>query len=363
MINYISDKILKIKANKGDEDAVNELMLRALYQEKIGLKGIDDEELVYVTFIVNPQIEKLKELYTQLILNKQAYQDNIVLDSFHSATIEGARTTVDNVVNAMKDKPKTKDDQMVVNSINAYYYAFNNLNTIENLLELWKIVTKDVCDNQDKVGSRFRTAMVYIGNETQTIHTPEVPEKIEKRMASLYNYLDKVINQSDEDNALLAAIIYHFYFVYIHPFADGNGRTARIMMASIMHHAGYDKVGALPISRCINDRLSRYYNSLEESEEVKKGANSKYLDITPFIAEMLDVLELAMLSAIASQNGLTKNESMLLIKMKKRKGAEITVEKCASILEITNSSAKNLLQGMVDKGYLIKIGNIYRSKV
>ncbi|NLL72885.1 MAG: Fic family protein [Clostridiales bacterium] len=310
MINYISDKILKIKANKGDEDAVNELMLRALYQEKIGLKGIDDEELVYVTFIVNPQIEKLKELYTQLILNKQAYQDNIVLDSFHSATIEGARTTVDNVVNAMKDKPKTKDDQMVVNSINAYYYAFNNLNTIENLLELWKIVTKDVCDNQDKVGSRFRTGMVYI-----------------------------------------------------HPFADGNGRTARIMMASIMHHAGYDKVGALPISRCINDRLSRYYNSLEESEEVKKGANSKYLDITPFIAEMLDVLELAMLSAIASQNGLTKNESMLLIKMKKRKGAEITVEKCASILEITNSSAKNLLQGMVDKGYLIKIGNIYRSKV
>nr|WP_308545730.1 Fic family protein [uncultured Lachnoclostridium sp.] len=363
MINYISNKTLSIRAKKGDENAETELMLRQMYQEKIGLKGINDEDLVYVTFIVNPQIERLKELYTQVTLNEQAYQENIVLDSFHSATIEGARTTVDNVVKAMKEKPKTKDDKMVVNSINGYYYALNNHYTIDNLLELWKIVTEDVCDNQDKVGSRFRTGMVYIGNETETIHTPEIPEKLEERMASLYKYIDNAINHSDEDNVILAAIVYHFYFVYIHPFADGNGRTSRIMMASIMHHEGYDKVGALPISRCINDRLSRYYNSLEESEIVRKEGKNKYIDITPFLAEMLDILELAMLSALASQNGLTKNESMLLIKMKKHKGAEITIEKCASILEITKANASRLLQGMVDKGYLEKVDNVYKPKV
>ncbi|HHX11323.1 MAG TPA: Fic family protein, partial [Clostridiales bacterium] len=291
MINYISDKTLRIRAKKGDEDADTELMLRQMYQENIGLKGINDEDLVYVTIVVNPQIERLKELYTQVTLNEQAYKDNIMLDSFHSATIEGARTTVDNVKRAMTEKPKSKDDKMVVNSINGYYYALTHPNTIDNLLEFWKIVTEDVCDNQDKIGDRFRIGMVYIGNETETIHTPEVPEKLEERMASLYKYLDNAINHSDVDNVLLAAIIYHFYFAYIHPFADGNGRTARIMMASIMHHSGYDKVGALPISRCINDRLSRYYNTLEESEIVRKEGKSKYLDITPFIAEMLDVLE------------------------------------------------------------------------
>lgn len=154
-------------------------MLRPLYLEKTGLKGINGKDLVYVTFIVNPQIEQLKELYTQVTLNEQAYKDNIILDSFHSATIEGARTTVDNVKRAMSEKPKSKDDKMVVNSI----------------------------------------------------------------------------------------------------------------------------------------------------------------------------------------NGLTKDESMLLIKMKKRKGAEITVEKCARILEITNASANNLLKGMVDKGYLEKVDNIYKPKV
>lgn len=62
----------------------------------------------------------------------------------------------------MKEKPKTKDDKMVVNSINGYYYSLNHPNTVENLLELWMIVTEDVCDNQDKVGGRFRTGMVCI---------------------------------------------------------------------------------------------------------------------------------------------------------------------------------------------------------
>ena len=66
---------------------------------------------------------------------------------------------------------------------------------------------------------------------------------------------------------------------------------------------------------------------------------------------------------IASQNGLTKNESMLLIKMKKNKGAEITTEKCASILEITKANAHNLLKGMVEKGYLERVDNVYRPKV
>lgn len=118
MINYISDKTLETKAKKGDNEADTELMLRQMYKKKIGLKGINGEDLVYVTFIVNPQIERLKELYTQVTLNEQAYKDNIVLDSFHSATIEGARTTVGNVKRAMTAKPKTKDDKMVVNSRN-----------------------------------------------------------------------------------------------------------------------------------------------------------------------------------------------------------------------------------------------------
>lgn len=363
MINYVSNKALSIRAKKGDENAETELMLRRMYQEGIGLKGINDEDLICVTYIIKPQIEKLRELYNLVTVYEQAYQENIVLDSFHSATIEGARTTVDNVVKAMKERPKTKDDKMVVNSIKGYYYALNHPNTIENLFELWRIVTEDVCDNQDKVGDRFRTGMVFIGNETEIIHTPEKPDKLEEKITALYKYIDNSINHSDEDNVILAAMVYHFYFVYIHPYADGNGRTARIMMASIMHHQGYDKVGALPISRCINDRLNRYYKSLEESEIVRKEGKAKYLDITPFLAEMLDILELAIQSAIASQNGLTKNEIMLLIKMKKHKGAEVKLEKCASILNISMDNASSLLNGMVTKGYLEKVGNVYKPKV
>ena len=40
----------------------------------------------------------------------------------------------------------------------------------------------------------------------------------------------------------------HFYFVYLHPFCDGNGRCARILNASQLYHGGYQKMKTLPLA-------------------------------------------------------------------------------------------------------------------
>lgn len=62
-------------------------------------------------------------------------------------------------------------------------------------------------------------------------------------------------------------------------------------MSSILKSTGYDKVGAMPISRCINDNLNGYYRALKENEEVQVEENKKYLDITPFLVYMLNIIE------------------------------------------------------------------------
>lgn len=171
-------------------------------------------------------------------------------------------------------------------------------------------------------------------------------------MNSLYAFLE--LSKTDD---ILKAIIFHFYFVYIHPYPDGNGRTARILMSSILRNAGYDKVGAMPISRCINDSLNGYYRALKESEEVQVYENEKYLDITPFIVYMLNILEQSINSAKASQHRLSELESRVLIKMKKSVRSEMSVMKFSKIFNVTEVYAKEVLDGLTEKGYLARYGD------
>ena len=351
VIHYESNKTLRIKAKSGLDKAKVELVWRERNKRAIGLKGINEESLVYViSQDIDTQLETIQILYRNLIVTDKAYRDNVIIDSYHSATIEGARTTVDNVKKAIESKKGSKDDRMAVNSVTGFYYAFNNSITIDNLLELWKIVVNGVCENTDQAGERFRAGMVYIKkNSIEIVHTPEKPEKVESRMDDLYTFLE-----SANLGTLLKATILHFYFAYIHPFCDGNGRTVRILMSSYLDKSGYKKIKALPISRVINENLSGYYKSLLESEEIEESKNGKIIDSTPFIFYILNILEQSLISAIASQNVLNEMESQLLTRMKKNKGAEITIETCSRILKVNEREAANILNGLADKGYLEK---------
>ena len=127
--------------------------------------------------------------------------------------------------------------------------------------------------------------MVYVGSNTDIVHTPASPEKIEGMMQELFRFAE-----TPEYNIWIKAAICHFYFVYIHPFCDGNGRTIRIMTQAMLKHNGKQKIQFLSLSRAINDNLSGYYASLKEAENVYRNGEV-WMDITPFIDYMLDVME------------------------------------------------------------------------
>lgn len=64
---------------------------------------------------------------------------------------------------------------------------------------------------------------------------------------------------TEEDNALVRAILGHFFFVDIHPYMDGNGRTARFVMNSQLVTAGYPWV-VIPV-----ERREEYMAALEKA--------------------------------------------------------------------------------------------------
>ena len=197
-------------------------------------------------------------------------------------------------------------------------------------------------------GNFYRDGMVYIGNLNQTIHTPAKPEQIPGLMTSLFEYIDE-----DTTDVFFTSSVAHFYFVYVHPFCDGNGRTARITNSSILYHCGYAKVKRLSLSSAINKQLSGYYNGLADSEKVLYDHGTPWLDLTPFVTYMLDTFERCLMDAALAQNELTAQEKHLLERMNKTgPNAEITVKNAQKVLKISESSARRVLNSLVEKGYL-----------
>lgn len=351
MINYESYDSLVRKSMVGIESATNELTNRDNVILINTLQGINNELICYsLKEEINKQLLLLKNLYNKSN-DTRGYTESILLDSYHSATIEGARTTVENVKKAIKKNKFTKSDQMVYNSMNAFYYAFQHKISLDNIRYLWELVVDGVCENIGKKGTKFRDGMVYISDGMESIHIPQIPEKLEENMVQLFNYLE-----SDKEDPILKAIIFHFYFVYIHPFCDGNGRIVRIIMSSYLVDSGLEKFRSVPISKYINQELSGYYNSLLESEKIRIVNGKKILDITSFIVYMLNVIESSLLSAIvAGNNELSEEEAKIITVMQKKgKGAELTVKKCSNILKITENEALQILNSLTEKGFLYR---------
>lgn len=338
---------LRFRANAQIPDAVQELNNRLNDRVELPLPGLHGEKL-YLTGVTALQnrANELDFLYEKLPISR-GVKDTILLDAWSSATIEGARTTVDQVKKAFTD-PKTKDDRMVINTIAGSNYAYGQPITTRNIRKLWIKIVDGVCETTEHMGELYRDGMVYIGSSSRIIHVPAVPEQLPELMDKWFAY-----RESETENLLIQSFVAHFYFVYIHPFCDGNGRAARTLNASHLYHAGYRKMKNLPLSSAISNQLSGYYSSLADSETVLNGSEIRWLDLSPFVSYMLDAFERCLIDAALSANSLSDSEKKLLERMNKvGPNAEITTAKASLILDSSVDSARAVLNKLTQKGYL-----------
>lgn len=338
---------LEYRVRANIEGAQQELNMRLTGRKELPLLGLNGEKL-YLTGVtaLRKKAAELDALYDQLPAHR-GVKDTILLDAWSSATIEGARTTVQRVRDHFEN-PKTKDDRMVVNTIMGSNYAYNHPITENNIRRLWEKIVDGVCENEEHRGKLYRDGMVYIGYGERVIHVPAQAEQLPELMAQWFSY-----READNSDLLIRSFVAHFYFVYLHPFCDGNGRAARILNASQLYHGGYRKMKNLPLSSAINNQLSGYYGSLADSETVLNGIDDRWLDLSPFVSYMLDAFERCLIDAALSVNALTEAESKLLERMNKAGiHAEITTKKAAGILQRSENGARTVLNSLVKKGYL-----------
>ncbi|HFL2500872.1 TPA: Fic family protein, partial [Clostridioides difficile] len=95
-------------------------------------------------------------------------------------------------------------------------------------------------------------------------------------------FMSKLIEfmENSKVSDLIKSAIIHFYFVYVHPFSDGNGRTSRALSYLYLIDKGYDTFKEFSISYMISKNRTKYYKAILDVEN--KGYN-----LTVFIEFML----------------------------------------------------------------------------
>ena len=116
--------------------------------------------------------------------------------------------------------------------INASLVNRNDYITIKDILEIHKRVLGHVDPIE---GGEFRRTHVYVGG-----HIPPGPGDLNILMGRFEQWLNS--DQASSVHPIKYAALAHYKLVHIHPFTDGNGRTSRLLMNTILMRNGYPPV-------------------------------------------------------------------------------------------------------------------------
>jgi Fic family protein len=221
--------------------------------------------------------------------------NSLIEEATTSAQIEGAATSRRRAAELIKSgkKPRNKDERMILNN----YQTMKKIKaefvqrplSLELIQEIQTSLTKDTLVNEADVGS-FRRDLntndivrVYYGAEATVLFTPPPAAEIQERLTQLCAFVN---NDKDFVHPLLKGIILHFYIAYVHPFYDGNGRTARGLFYWYALKNGLGLFEFISISEYIRKRTPGYLRAFLYTE---KDEN----DLTYFIMYNLNIILLA----------------------------------------------------------------------
>ncbi|EUB38836.1 Fic family protein [Fusobacterium sp. CM1] len=315
-----------------------------------------------------PQIA-IKDIIIK-ILSNELYKTN---------KIEGIETVKSEIHTSLKDNRKANKKVNKLDGIIKKYKDimeknFKDTQHIDSLSSFRKIYDEMFEDfeksgNYKLDGKYFRKDTVKVINGLgKTIHIGiNGEEAIEKNIEDLIQFMNR-----KDIPFLVKASISHFFFEYIHPFYDGNGRFGRYLLSLYLARK-LDILTAFSVSYSISKNLDDYYKSFVEVEDV-----NNYGEITFFIENILKTIKSGqeMIIELLSDSIMKFNHSMEILKEITKKLSEkenimlqiylqnylfndfeeiTNVELSYIIGDLTQQTINKYTEELEKKGYLIKI--------
>lgn len=188
---------------------------------------------------------------------------SIMEEAISSSQMEGANTTRKKAKEMIQKelKPKNKSEQMIMNNYVSMQHIIQNKNdelTPENLLYIHQLISKDTLSEKTEEGAFRNNDEIHLVNHSNSeiVYTPPKHEELMHLLIELCTFFNT--EQKEFIHPIIKGIIIHFMIAWIHPFTDGNGRTARALFYWYMLKKGYWLTEYLSISRIIKDTKTQY---------------------------------------------------------------------------------------------------------
>ncbi|OYZ24225.1 MAG: hypothetical protein B7Y39_02025 [Bdellovibrio sp. 28-41-41] len=348
------------------------------------LKSIDKKFWFYPADCIYQkadEIEKLGlELYQKIVgqsaFSKEFFLDAKIEEAITSAIYEGANSTRAKAKELIESQnaPKDKDEWMLYNNYKAMLWIQENQKksvSLDVIRELHGIVTKNTLSDDDlNYSGKFRNDKVFvISSARERKHEGKDSKLIESSLAEAF---DVTIKNTRYFPKLLKGIILHYFTSYIHPFFDGNGRTARAMFYFKAIKNDLKFVELLSISAYLKAHGKQYEKSFEKVVE-------NDLDLTFFIDFNLDALLEALrkvsqkveyllkINELKEKIGINGNQVGLLQRLALNNFRKYDIEKYAESIDRSREVARQELKQLVDLGLLAEIKEskkfVYKIKI
>lgn len=293
-------------------------------------------------------IEKIENLLSRVKIDKKlkisARKKSQVRSIHSSLAIEANSLSLEDVNNLYDKKsviaPK-KDIQEVKNAIELYDNLDKyNWRKEKDLNKAHSLLVKYFDEDNGKYrkhGEGVKRGKKIVFRAPESILVPGL-------MDSLFKYIKK---KEKIIHPIVLASIFHYYFVYIHPYTDGNGRTARFWVSLML--TDYNEVFEyLPIEETIYKYQKQYYKAIDDCH-----SNG---NVNKFISFMLKVIEETIVNTTqeTTQKKLNDNQNKILLLIKKN--PHITRNELADELDITSDGIKYNLNKLKQLKVIERIG-------
>lgn len=260
---------------------------------------------------------------------------------YSSLLVEGNELSLDQVT-AIIDGKRVLGNQNDIREVENARNAYDMLPDLDPLsLDDLLLAHKAMMTGLVPEAGRFRSKNAGVFEGERLIHAGTPAKYVPSLMEDLFSWL-----ACSDMHPLLRSCVFHYEFEFIHPFADGNGRTGRLwhtLLLSKWRHA----LAWLPVESVILKRQQDYYRAFSEAES--KG------ECGPFVTYMLEAIKEALAPYSGNQASATvlREEALLAFVLDR---PHATIAEIAEHLGVSRATVDRLIAALRANGRLNRVG-------
>lgn len=325
------------------------------------------------------RIESAKEKVTHLPLNPTvlaSLRESARLYTTHYSTmIEGNRLVPDQIEAVLKHEGHFPGRERDEHEVKGYYsgltkveqWVAQNNHVTEKIIQIiHSLVMGEGKTNTKATPYRDGQNVIRDGRTKLIVYMPPEAKDVPILMKEMVNW----ISQNNNAPCAIVAGITHYQFATIHPYYDGNGRTARLLTTLILHLGGYDLKGLYSLEEYYARNLGAYYEAISIGESHNYYMGRAEADITKwleyFVEGMAISFENVLKRMVESNLKGEHDQSDLLRKLdpRQRKALQllrefdsVTSKQIGELFGFKDRTSSKICKEWVEFGFLESIGS------